>query len=257
MTRPAFLFIIFLLAANKLSLAQPFRTNTSNTNAWLMYFGNHRFSNNWGLHAEAQWRRHNLLADKQQLLLRTGIDNYLKNGSRITVGYAFINTYPYGDFAVANTFPEHRIWQQFFTAQQLGRVGLSHRYRLEQRWLGNAATGNFENGRYENRFRYMAKITVPLGQNGSPVFAAAYNELFVNFGKEVGYNLFDQNRLYAALGYVISPTIKLEVGYLYQVVQQRPLDFNGTIPRNRIEQNHTIQVGVFSNFRFYKEDDKE
>src|SRR5687767_3720742 len=127
------------------------RIHTNNSNAWLMYFGNHKFSERIGLHAEVQWRRSELFSENQQLLLRTGLDYYLKPGLRFTVGYAFVQTYPYGEFAVQHAFPEHRIWQQVLMQQDLGKVKLAHRYRLEQRMIGNASTGQFENGRYENR----------------------------------------------------------------------------------------------------------
>ena len=201
-----------------------------------------------GLHAEVQWRRSEVFSENQQLLLRTGLDFYTKPGLRFTVGYAFIETYPYGDFAVQRSFPEHRIWQQLLVPQDLGKVKLSHRYRLEQRMIGNASTGEFENGRYENRMRYMAKATINITHGKNPVFAALYEEVFVNFGKDVAYNIFDQNRLYGAVGYSFSPTLKMELGYLYQVVQLRNLD--GTPPTNRIENNHTLQIALFSNAAF-------
>lgn len=228
------------------------RVNSSNTNAWLMYFGNHKFASQWGLHAEVQWRRHDVFAEDQQLLLRTGVDYYLKDNSRVTVGYAFVKTYPYGDFPVANAFPEHRTWQQFLTTQTFSKVKLSHRYRLEQRHIGNAATGEMKGGRYENRVRYMAKLVVPITKGKNPIFVSAYDEIFVNFGKEVAYNIFDQNRAYAAVGFTISPTVKLELGYLYQLVQLRSLDMT-TQPKNKIENNHTLQIGVYSTLPFYKQ----
>lgn len=231
--------------------AQQARVHTTNNNAWLMYFGNHKFSERLGLHAEVQWRRHDLFAESQQLLLRTGLDYYLQSGARLTVGYAFIETYPYGDFAVANAFPEHRIWQQLTTTQTLGKVRLAHRYRIEQRMIGNATTGEFENGRFEHRFRYMAKATVNLTGGDHPVFAAVYDEIFINAGKDVMYNIFDQNRAYAAIGYTFSPVWKLEVGYLYQLVQLRSLDLSAGA-RNRIEDNHTLQVGLYSTLDFRK-----
>ncbi len=226
------------------------RSNTSNTNAWLMYFGNHKVSDRWGIHAEVQWRRHDLFSVNQQLLVRGGIDFYTRNNNRFTAGYGFIRTHPYGEFAAPGDFPEHRIWQQFLTSHSLGKVNLSHRYRLEQRFIGNANTGSMEGGRYENRVRYMAKLTVPIAKEWrKPMFLAVYDEVMLNFGKEVGYNLFDQNRLYGALGFTFSPQMKLEVGYLYQLVQLRSLD---SAARNRIENNHTLQIGWFSTLPFVK-----
>jgi len=243
--------LILSFLFQSLSIQAQTRTHAHNTNAWLMYFGNHKVSGNLGLHAEVQWRRSDVFSENQQLLLRTGLDFYTKSNFRFTIGYAFVETYPYGEFAVQHAFPEHRIWQQLLTQQDLGKLKLAHRFRLEQRMIGNASTGRFENGRYENRARYMAKATVNITNGKRPIFAAFYDEVFINFGKDVAYNLFDQNRLYGAIGYSISPSLKAEVGYLYQVVQLRNLD--ATSSKIRIENNHTLQIGLFSNVSFTKE----
>ncbi len=244
----------FLLICTGLQ-GQQSRTHATNNNAWLMYFGNHKTSDHFGVHAELQWRRHDFLTNDQQLLLRMGLDYYLKDNSRFTVGYAFVETYPYGDFAVAKAFPEHRIWQQFTTSQQLGKIKLAHRYRLEQRMIGNATTGQFNNGRYENRFRYMAKATIPLNPTSKhPLFLAMYDEVFVNWGKDVAYNIFDQNRLYGALGITLSPKTKIEVGFLFQLIQLRSLANSTISPQNRIEDNYTFQLGAFQNLDFRKKE---
>lgn len=241
--------ISFILFQSLFAQAQK-RAHAYNTNAWLMYFGNHKFSSKMGLHAEVQWRRSDLFSENQQLLLRTGLDFYAAPDVRITVGYGFVETYPYGEFAVQNAFPEHRFWQQLLLQQDVGKVRVAHRYRLEQRMIGNAATGQLEGGRYENRVRYMAKATVNITDGKNPIFAALYDEVFINFGNDVGYNIFDQNRLYGAIGYSFSSTLKMELGYLYQVVQLRNLD--GASLGNRIENNHTLQIGLFSNASFIK-----
>jgi hypothetical protein len=250
MVFPRLLFVIPFLFLALFTKAQT-RTHAYNTNAWLMYFGNHKFTSRMGLHAEVQWRRSDIFSENQQLLLRTGIDFYAKPDVRFTIGYAFVETYPYGEFAVQHPFPEHRIWQQLFLQQDLGKVKLAHRYRLEQRMIGNASTGQFADGRYENRMRYMAKATINITNGKHPVFAALYDEIFINFGKDVGYNIYDQNRLYGAVGYTISPNFKMELGYLYQIVQLRNLD--GTSLKNRIENNHTLQIALFSNVALAKQ----
>lgn len=245
--------VLISIFIHGVSHAQATRAETNNSNAWFMYFGNHKLSQRIGIHAEAQLRRYELGAEKQQLLLRTGIDYYTKGNNRLTFGYAFIETYPYGAFAVANAFPEHRIWQQLLTTQSIGKVKLSHRYRLEQRMLGNASTGKFGDGRYENRMRYMARLSFNLTKGERPVYMALYDEIFVNFGKEVAYNIFDQNRAYGAIGFTLSPSFRLEAGYLYQLVQLRSLDMTAN-PRNKIENNHTLQIGLFSTMNFFKAD---
>ncbi len=81
---------------------------------------------------------------------------------------------------------------------------------------------------------------------------AAYDEVFINFGKGVRYNLFDQNRAYAALGFHLGKVGKVECGFLYQVVQQGSLLQSGTDYFNKIENNFTFQLSLFSELSFYK-----
>jgi hypothetical protein len=253
MKQKVFAITILLVQVSAVTAQPVFRNTAEHVNSWFMYFGNHKLSERWGVHLEAQLRRHDFIINPQQLLLRTGVDYYSKANVRWTAGYAFVQTYPYGEFPVTNAFPEHRIWQQMLVSQSIGKVRLSHRYRLEQRLIGNAATGKFSDGRYENRFRYMAKATANLTKSEKPIFLALYDEIFVNFGEEVAYNLFDQNRLYGAIGFTLSQNTKLEVGYLNQRVQLRTLDASQPSPRNRIENNHTLQVGLFSTIPFFNQ----
>jgi Protein of unknown function (DUF2490) len=48
---------------------------------------------------------------------------------------------------------------------------------------------------------------------------AAYDEILVGFGKNVNENIFDQNRFGLLLGYRFSPKLRLEAGYISQIVQ--------------------------------------
>jgi hypothetical protein len=243
-------FALFLFSGFTMQ-AQTTRVSATNTNSWWMYFGNHQVSDRWGIHAEAQFRLSEGVSDWQQLLLRTGLNYYAKQ-VRYTLGYAFVKTFPYGDFPVTSAFPEHRMWEQAQLNQTLGNVKLNHRYRLEQRWIGNSTTGDFEDVRYENRFRYMLRATIPLGKDKETgkFYLGFYDELFVNAGKEVGYNIFDQNRAYAALGFKLGKIGRVELGYLYQLLQQRKLVTTTSTPQLIFENNHTLQVGLYSDLSF-------
>ncbi|TDE29453.1 DUF2490 domain-containing protein [Flavobacterium ranwuense] len=46
------------------------------------------------------------------------------------------------------------------------------------------------------------------------------DEVFVGFGENVGANVFDQNRLAALVGYKANKNVKIEAGYLSQILQQ-------------------------------------
>ncbi|MCC6412531.1 MAG: DUF2490 domain-containing protein [Saprospiraceae bacterium] len=246
------IIVVTLLLTTSFSVFSQSKTVVTQYNAWLMYFGTHKVSEHWGVHAEAQWRRSDVIEHPQQLLLRTGVNYHFGPKAFATAGYAFIETYPYGELPVAATFPEHRIWQQLQVKNQMGAIEWVSRFRLEQRFskLPVATSENtFEPGDavYTNRFRLFNRISVPfIGKTiqDKSLYVTAYDEIMVNFGKNVGLNLLDQNRAYLALGYQFPKVGRVEVGYLNQyIVKSSGVAF---------ENNHTVQVGLFSNLPFYK-----
>jgi len=237
--------LLILLAHPALSQSSQ-RISTVNTNGWYNYFGDHPVSERWGVHLEGQWRRHDVVTKWQQLLLRPAVNFNVNKNVTLTAGYGFVDTYPYGDFPVTNRFPEHRIFQQIVLKHDLGKLGMQHRYRLEQRYLGQKVQPSGDGidfWRYENRFRYMMRMNVPLARENK-LYLGLYDEIMVNFGENVGANVFDQNRAYAALGYSLSKNTKLEMGYLLQILQQR----NGVV----IEYNNTFQFSIISTVPFFR-----
>jgi hypothetical protein len=237
--------------------AQSIRQHTSNINVWFMYFGDHKFSQKFGIHLEAQVRRHDGIAARQQLLLRTGMNYHISQQVFFTVGYCFVETYPYGDFPVKASYPEHRFWEQIQIKNQLGRFELLNRFRVEQRFSNlpvvNTMTTLYEPGDavYTNRFRLMNRVSIPF--NGKTIqdksfYLTAYDEIMLNAGKNVATNLFDQNRAYIAIGYKIPVVGRLEIGYLEQTV----IKGDGL----KIENNHTLQIGLASIIDFMKKKNK-
>jgi hypothetical protein len=70
------------------------------------------------------------------------------------------------------------------------------------------------------------------------------DEVFVNFGKGVGKNIFDQNRLNFALGWRFNKDFNVQVGYLNQFIEKA----DGI----RNERNHTLLISTVYNFDFTK-----
>jgi hypothetical protein len=50
-------------------------------------------------------------------------------------------------------------------------------------------------------------------------YLAIYDEVFISFGKNVNENIFDQNRVGILVGYRVSSSIRIEAGYLNQILQ--------------------------------------
>jgi hypothetical protein len=96
---------------------------------------------------------------------------------------------------------------------------------LEQRWVGRYSNPNLSNEDVFpvlNRFRYMFRFQIPLKgkkmANQTP-YVAIYDEILLGFGKNVNENVFDQNRFGMLLGYKFDSTIRIEAGYLNQILQ--------------------------------------
>ena len=174
---------------------------------WLIYIGNKKLNSKWNIHNEVQYRNYNAVGDLEQLLLRTGLGYNITEKNNILLGYGYILSENYiGDTDEKESVNEHRIFQQFTTKQNIGKIGLSHRYRFEQRFVEDD---------FKLRLRYFLGIKVPLQykENGkNPLYLSAYNEIFLNTKSSV----FDRNRVYGGLGYTFSEQLRLELGYMNQ-----------------------------------------
>lgn len=222
------------------------RISERNTIGWVTTIISPSISKKVSLHGEYQWRRANFLEHWQQSLTRVGVNYKLHPQVTLHVGYAWAQTFPYGTYhlaAVPKDFPEHRVYEQITVASPIGKTNLTHRLRLEQRWLGRYANINSPEPDYVflNRFRYMPRLDIPLTDNW---YAAAYDEIFLGFGKNVGENVFDQNRVSALIGYKVSKSFRAEAGFLNQTVQLgREID-----NKNVFQYNNGMIVNTYFNF---------
>jgi Protein of unknown function (DUF2490) len=210
------------------TLAQNTRVTDKNAIGWFNNFSTIKFSKKWGTHLEYQWRRENFVNNWQQSLFRTGINYNAGDKLTLRLGYAWVETFAYGDIplqAAGKRFPEHRLYQMATIADKLNQVEISHRFILEQRWIGrytNAALSKPDDFLFLNRIRYMYRMQMAIGKKtiaDKTPYAALYDEIFLGFGKNVNENVFDQNRLAILLGYRFNKNIRVEGGFLQQIVQ--------------------------------------
>ncbi|GIU80440.1 MAG: hypothetical protein KatS3mg005_3678 [Bryobacteraceae bacterium] len=205
----------------------------ANFHGWLQYFGNHGLGRSKAaVHLEAQVRRHDLARSWQNVLLRPALQWRLHPKFDVTAGYGFISHHRYGDWPIRRAWNEHRIFQDARLHHAAGRIRLLHRFRFENRWL--------ENRQFENRFRYMARATVPLR---GPYSLALWNEVFLPVKPERFPGVLDQNRASVLLGKRLSDHVRVEAGYMLQTVWQR----NGRVR----EDNHTLVFAISSTLPFF------
>lgn len=233
--RSLLLILFFQIAAIGVASAQ-----TNELSAWASWFHTQRFNKHWGAAFDGHLRSAHHVDYLKTILLRPSMNYYFDNKS-VGLGYTYIGAY--GRSGNVETFrPESRIFEQFTISQTLGtNTQLSHRFRLEQRFLGETAT---QKSVFSQRFRYFIRSIIPINNNQAPftngTYMALQNEIFVNVQNQdkVNKHFLDQNRLFVGLGHRFNKMVDLEAGYLNQYSKQ-PTAY--TI-------NHIAQVTLYTRF---------
>lgn len=205
------------------------QTSTANhLNAWFTYGGNHKIKESWSIHTLYSCRRHDFVKDWHQNLVRFGLNYHVNESLKLTPGYDWVVTYPYGKQPLPRTVYEHRITQQALVKQQFQEGKFVHRIKLEQRFLST----NYQH--VLHRFRYRLNYQRRIGkQEESKWFAAVFDEIFLHYGK-VGGNYFDQNWIFGGIGYKLGGNNAINLGYMNQFISRPNL--------KQREINHTITM---------------
>ena len=200
------------------SQTTPTKTTTYVEQVWFGYFNQTRFSNNWGIWVDIQLRtKDNFFEELSTFIARFGGTYYLNDNTKLTLGYAFINHFPADNHQNVSQ-PEHRPWQQIQWHNKYSKVRTMQWFRLEERFRRKILNDDelAEGYSFNWRFRYNFFLQIPFKKEG-PVpksFSLVVNdEVHINFGEQVVYNYFDQNRFFIGLSYQVNTTDNLQFGY--------------------------------------------
>lgn len=237
----AFLFVLFLF--NQSIYAQV-KSKEEFSQIWMGYLNQTRLSDKWGIWMDMHLRTKDHLTDNfSQSVIRAGLTYYFNDNTRLTAGYTYFTTYVTGKHHVI-TQPEHRPWQQFQWQTKYGKKIFIQRVRLEERYrriiVNDSALGKGYN--FNFRARYSALLQVPLSKKGSvanTVSFIANDEIHINFGKQIVYNYFDQNRIFIGFAYHTTDSDNIQVGYM-NIFQQLPAG-------NRYRSTHVLRIFYLHN----------
>jgi hypothetical protein len=199
--------------------AQPAKNTTHLNQAWVGYLNQTRLSDKWGIWFDGHLRsKENFTDNLSQSIARLGLTYYLTDNTKLTAGYAYVNHFP-GDNHANISQPEHRAWQQVQWHNKYPRLRLMQWLRLEEKFKhkiqdnDNLAPGYD----YNWKLRYNFLVNVPFGKKpfAANSFSFVVNdELHINFGKQVVYNYFDQNRFFVGFSYHTNATDNIQFGYM-------------------------------------------
>ncbi|MEK6482097.1 DUF2490 domain-containing protein [Catalinimonas sp. 4WD22] len=185
--------ILWLRYYNKVSLADQWQVNTEIDTRWFV------FSN----------RQH------QWLIPRITLHYQIKEAHDVGVGGAyFLQALPQDENQTVKSIrPEIRPHQEYNLYQYLGEVKVSHRYKIEERFFLKTTENN---AAFNFRFRYKVQTQIPITkkENHYLISLIIFDEVMFNAGKDIFYNIFDQNRMYAGALVKLSKHWSTEIGYM-------------------------------------------
>jgi Protein of unknown function (DUF2490) len=233
-------FLLFLFVI--ISFAGHTQNTTKINQFWHLYTGNYKIKAHWAIHLDVQARVSDDYDRTQVFIFRPGLQYLINAKQNVTLGWGY-----FGVHAAAIDFyiPEHRIWEQYILKFVKPKIDMTHRFRLEQRFLGaeiqNREVTAWKKG---NRFRYFNRtlLSLPTKTNRRwKPYLAFQNELFLNFlNKKINAKVFDQNRAYGGFG-LHRKKLRIEIGYMNQFIQ------TPAKPNRMIQAG---QVSLFQNMDF-------
>ena len=211
---------------------------TSGLGTWNVVSTKFTFNKQWSALAEAQVRSQQAIYNFNYYEYKAGIGYNFPKTVAVLFAMGHYGTFqPDGDFKKPYVNDEFRMWEQFVLTNNIGRVKLEHRYRIEQRFTSNAG--------YRNRFRYRINAIIPLNNKeikDKTWYTSVFNEIFVT--NEAPY--YEQNRVFIGGGYQFNNHFTILAGWINRFDQSI-----GNVPswKNYFQTNFLISIDEFKSGR--------
>ena len=209
--------VLFLFLGCFISHSQTEKNIDYQSIFWSRYYNQLTVNEKWTIHSEFDNRL--FLKPITQNLFVVRIQGRYKINKNIETGagvaYFSVTTQ---DPEILPDFktPEYRAQQDIIWKHDLGKIILSQRFQVEERFIHNANKQELLPGTiFSWRFRYRLQGDYHFWKKENQFLKAILSEeILFNAGKSISNNTFDQNRIYAALQYGLSKNIAFELGYL-------------------------------------------
>ncbi|HBH05552.1 MAG TPA: hypothetical protein DDX92_02985 [Flavobacteriales bacterium] len=208
---------------------------------WFQYYNQSRITDRWSLFVDGGFRWENGFEQRSQYIIRSAAGYSIRKNTRLSAGIAFLGGYSPEVWSRA----ELRPFQEFSTRHPVNSSKLTHRLRLEERFLHDVIEGNIQPyNTFLFRFRYLFMFNIPLVQNfrNSPetkLFLLAGNEILLHLGENEIYSVFDQNRILVGPGLQVSKKMKFTLLY-NGMYGSKPLPY-------QYQYNNIVWVGIRHN----------
>lgn len=180
--------------------------------SWYTYGSQHRLNQQFSLCPYTELRFYEPSSNYNLGFFSLSGNYHINTNQTIGIGYAYLDIDTVFEFDNQPNVHEHRIFEHYTFAHKLSKIKLSHRIRLEQRFL------DFSNhNELQQRCRYRLSAKYNLNATLSVLIS---EEPFINFQDQV----FHENRFYIGIGIHVFQHTQLQIGYLKQHIRKNNLN---------------------------------
>lgn len=199
------LIVILLLAFCTSATAQ----SRDNYNMWFQYLMSVKLTDKSTLTALSQYRSFDLAYDTRLFLVSAYVDYEIANDIKPAAGFMFLILDSYRSDNTKKERYEKRSFQQVSLGGSIGRTSISHRFRVEERFITNP-------DEFIVRLRYLISLRIPFNKarEKEKLYGILKNEIRMNVMKE---DPFDSNRLTAGIGIKTGKNSAIEVAFINQL----------------------------------------
>ena len=188
-------------------------TGEKSLGSWFEITSSNKISDKFSISGSLTNWNYKMLDNQHLLLGIVGLNYNLNKAVSVGIGYGYGSIDTTFEETGAPYLIENRLLEQIYAKHKVNKFSLSHRLRLEQRFLEYATEYKLK-----NRIRYRFKVSYPINKT-----------LSITFYDEIHYHLIDgfdfhQNRAYAGLGYKLNKNMNLQFGYARHTYKTKSFD---------------------------------
>jgi hypothetical protein len=192
---------------------------------WLRYYNQLILNDKWVWHNEMEDRRFLETNRQHHTILHSRLHYKFFQNADIGIGATYSLQSPQNPYATTTlVVPEKRLVQELNLNNPMSKkFSLQQRLRIDERWIRKNDGKILYDGYDFNvrvRFRLQANYLISKSDAKNKTTLKMSDELMINVGNNIIYNLFDQNRIYLGMEQSFSKTISAELGYLYWFQQR-------------------------------------
>ncbi len=196
---------------------------------WIRYYNQLTINTKWTWHNELEERRFFENNQHHHFIAHSRMHYKILQNADLAFGMTYSRQSPQDPHSISHlVVPEIRPAQEITYINSISkRLALQHRIRIDERFIrkndGEVLLPGY-NFNFRFRYRLLASFKLNRDSTKRATTLKLANEIMLNAGRNIIYNQFDQNRIYAGIEQVLNKNFSMELGYMYWY-QQRPTQY--------------------------------